>query len=198
MTDDTTLSGTAGTSGTDKAKGGVRETLSNGLLFLGLLVFLGAGAFVGWLLAISIGFRLWASWLGHRVDGSMLNGTLWGLSLGFVCTLIPLIIARQALRRIRFVARLVILVIALAIALPNIATLTVHFGSGKGAHAGQRILDVDAPGVVVGTYVGMAIAVGVFLLLVLWGIMRWNDKRKTRKLSRKLAEMAGDAADSAD
>lgn len=194
MTDDTTLSGT---SADDAGKGGgIGETLGNGLLFVGLLVFLGVGALFGWLIAITVGFRVWASWLGNRIDGNMLEGTLWGLCLGFFFSLIPLIIARQALRRrLSFAARLVIVVIALVVALPNIATMAIHFGSGKGAHAGQRIFDVDAPGIVVGSYVGMGIGVAVWLLLVVWGLMRWNDKRKTRKLSRRLAEMAGETAE---
>jgi hypothetical protein len=196
MTDDTTLSGGPGTADKDKAKGGFGAAIGNGLMFVGLLVFLGVGALLGWLIAITVGFRLWASWLGNRIDGSMLEGTLWGLCIGFFFSVIPLIIARQALRRrLSFVARLVILALALLLALPNIATLAIHFGSGKGAHAGQRIFDVDAPGVVVGSYVGIAVGIGVFLLLTVWGLMRWNDKRKTRKLSRKLAEMAGDTAE---
>lgn len=196
MTDDTTLSGSPDATGKEKAKGGLGASIGNGLMFVLLLVFVAAGAFLGWIIAITVGFRVWANWLGDRIDGSMLEGTLWGLSLGFFFSVIPLIIARQALRRrLSFVARLVILAIALVLALPNIATLAIHFGSGKGAHAGQRIFDVDAPGVIVGSYVGIAIGVAVFLLLTVWGLMRWNDKRKTRKLSRKLAEMAGDTAE---
>lgn len=195
MTDDTTLSGTP-TDDKGGKGGGFGETIGNGLLFVGLLAFLGIGALFGWLIAITVGFRVWASWLGNRIDGNMLEGTLWGISLGFFFSLIPLVIARQALRRrLSFVARLVIVVIALVVALPNIATMAIHFGSGKGAHAGQRIFDVDAPGIVVGSYVGMGIGVAVFLLLVVWGLIRWNDKRKTRKLSRRLAEMAGDTAE---
>lgn len=199
MTDDTTLSGTPSDNGgkdSKSGKGGFGETIGSGLLFVGLLVFLGLGALFGWVIAITIGFRAWASWLGNRIDGNMLEGTLWGLCLGFFFSLIPLVVARQALRRrMSFVARLVVVVIALVVALPNIATMAIHFGSGDAAHAGQRIFDVDAPGVVVGSYVGMGFGVGVFLLLVVWGLIRWNDKRKTRKLSRKLAEMAGDTAE---
>ena len=196
MTDDTTLSGTPDAGRSDKAKGGLGASIGNGLMFVCLLAFVAAGAFLGWIIAITAGFRLWASWLGNRIDGSMLEGTLWGLSLGFFFSVIPLIVARQALRRrLSFGARLVILAIGLALALPNIATLAIHFGSGDSAHAGQRIFDVDAPGVVVGSYIGIAIGVAVFLLLTVWGLMRWNDKRKTRKLSRKLAEMAGDTSE---
>lgn len=199
MTDDTSISGTPGAGGptaTTSKGGGLGASIGNGLLFVGLLVFIGIGALAGWVIAITIGFRAWASWLGNRIDGNMLEGTLWGLSLGFFFSVIPLVIARQALRRrLSFVARLTIVAIALALALPNIATLAIHFGSGDSAHAGQRIFDVDAPGVVVGSYVGIAAGVGVFLLLTVWGLLRWNDKRKTRKLSRKLAEMAGDTAE---
>lgn len=172
-------------------KGGFRSFL----VAIGLLVFLSVCALLGWLVAVTVGFRMWANWLADRVDGSMLNGTLWGLSLGFVCSLVPLIIARQALRGFRFPVRLAILAVAALVALPNIATLSIRFGSGKGAHAGQRIFDVDVPNILLGTYTGIGIGVACFLLLTVWGLMRWNDKRKTRKLSRKLAEMAGDASD---
>lgn len=201
MTDDMSTSGTPDAAGSTttssaKSKGGLGASIGNGLMFVFLLAFIAAGAFLGWVIAITAGFRLWASWLGNRIDGNMLEGTLWGLSLGFFFSVIPLVIARQSLRRrLSFVARLAILAIALALALPNIATLAIHFGSGDSAHAGQRIFDVDAPGVIVGTYIGIAAGVGVFLLLTVWGLLRWNDKRKTRKLSRKLAEMAGDTAE---
>ncbi|TCJ31086.1 hypothetical protein [Nocardioides jejuensis] len=194
MTDDTTLSGTAGTSGSDKAKGGLRSFA----LAVGLLVFLGVCALIGFVIATLFGFKMWANFLGHRIDGSMVNGTLWGLSLGFVCTLIPLIIARQALRGFGFGVRLTILAFAAIVALPNIATLAIRFGSSHRSEVARNVLETDGNGVITGTYVGITIGVGVFLLLVVWGVMRWNDKRKTRKLSRKLAEMAGDAADSAD
>lgn len=199
MTDDSTLSGTPDSAGSDKAgkaKGGLGASIGNGLMFLLLLIFLAGGALVGWLITIWFGFGMWAHFLGNRVDGETLNGTLWGLSLGFVCSVIPLIIARQALRRrLSFVARLVIVAIALVIALPNIATLSIRFGSSRPSHVSERVLSTEAPGIYVGSYVGIAVGVAVFLLLTIWGLMRWNDKRKTRKLSRKLAEMAGDAAE---
>lgn len=198
MTDDTTLSGTPSDNGGTDSKGGFGETIGNGLLFVGLLVFLALGALFGWLIAIWFGFRAWANWLGNRIDGNMVEGTLWGLCLGFFFSLIPLIVARQALRRrLSFVARMVILVIAVVVALPNIATLSIRFGTDKGSEIARNILQTDASGLITGTYIGMGFGVGVFLLLVVWGLIRWNDKRKTRKLSRKLAEMAGDTADGA-
>jgi hypothetical protein len=199
MTDDTTLSGTPDATAGDKAgkaKGGLGASIGNGLMFVGLLVFLAVGALLGWLIAIWLGFGMWAHFLGNRVDGEMLNGTLWGLSLGFVCSVIPLIIARQALRRrLSFVFRLVIVAIALVVALPNIATLSIRFGSSRPSHISERVLSTEAPGIYVGSYIGIAVGVAVFLLLTVWGLLRWNDKRKTRKLSRKLAEMAGDTAE---
>jgi hypothetical protein len=36
--------------------------------------------------------------------------------------------------------------IGLAVDMPNLLTLTVVFGGGNAAHAGQRIMDVDATG----------------------------------------------------
>jgi hypothetical protein len=167
-------------------KGGAKSWLVR----FGLLVFLAVLGLLAWVLAVTIVPREWAQYLGDRIDGQMTIGTLYGLGFGFFCTLIPLVIARQALRGFKLGLRLFILFVAAVLALPNLLTLAIVLGSGKGAHAGERILDVDGPGLRVGTASGAAIAGLVFLMLTWWGLLRWNDKRKIRKLRSLQAEIA--------
>jgi hypothetical protein len=63
------------------------------------------------------------------------------------------------------------------IALPNLLTLGIVAGSGDGAHAGERILDVDGPGFRTATAMGATAAVLVLLALVVLGVMRGRDRR---------------------
>lgn len=171
-----------------------RSVAKSWLVRFGLLVFLAVLALIAWLLAITFVPRAWAQYLGNQIDGRMGVGTLWGLGLGFACTLVPLVIARQALRGFGAGLKAFILLLAAALALPNLMTLGIVYGTSGGAHAGERILDVDGPGFRVGSASG-AIAAGlVFLLLTWWGLLRWNDKRKIRKLRSQQAENMQKAA----
>lgn len=90
--------------------------------------------------------RWWAQRVGHRVNGRFSGGILWGLFYGVVFTFVPLIVTRQALRkRFRMPYKIAIVVLGVLLAIPNLLTLSVVLGSGSAAHAGQRIMDVDAP-----------------------------------------------------
>ncbi len=124
--------------------------------------------------------RWWAHRVGDQVNGSFTNGTLWGLFYGIVFTFIPLVVVRQAARR-RFTwkTRLGIAVIALLLALPNLMTLGIVLGNGNAAHAGQRILDVDAPAFRGASLVGALVAaVGAVVAVYGWE----TRKRRGREL----------------
>lgn len=109
--------------------------------------------------------RWWSQRIGNQVDDRFSAGVLWGLFYGILFTLIPLLVAWQA-RRPMFgrTAKLVVIAIALALALPNLMTLGVVLGSGHGAHAGERIMDVRAPAfrqaTLAGAITGGVIAIG--------------------------------------
>lgn len=93
--------------------------------------------------------RWWAGQIGRRVNGSMASGVWTGLVIGFVCTFLPLLfftlsfLNRSRLRNIPTISFCVLGVLA---AIPNLLTLAVVAGGGNGAHAGERIFDVEAPG----------------------------------------------------
>lgn len=157
------------------------------LVKLGLFAFLVLLVLLGWLLAITVAPREWAQFIGRQADDGMLRGTFYGLVFGFLCTFVPLVVARQALRGLKFGARLAILAVAVALAVPNLLTLLIVLGSGNSAETGRQILNEHAPGFRVGTACGAIVAGLLFAMLVFWTVARWNDKRKLRKLSSDLA-----------
>lgn len=90
--------------------------------------------------------RWWAQRIGDHADGSFTSGTFVGLFYGFVFTLVPVALLWAALEIFRsWKVRVAALVVAAALAAPNLLTLGIVLGSGSGAHAGDRILDVEAP-----------------------------------------------------
>jgi len=90
--------------------------------------------------------RWWAQRIGDQVDGSIVAGTLTGLFYGFVFTFLPLLILALTFRWRRTVRALVVAgAIAVLLAIPNLLTLGIVLGTGNAAHAGDRILDVEAP-----------------------------------------------------
>lgn len=144
------------------------------LLFgLGLLVLL------GYLLAVALVPRWWAQLIGDQVDGRISVGTGYGLTLGFLLTLISLFLVRQAFRAMPWTARGLLLAVAVLISLPNLMTLGVVLGSGDGAHAGERILDVDGPGFRAASATGALAAAAVLAVFLVLGVMR-SDKRRKR------------------
>ena len=145
-----------------------------------LIVFAIAGSliFVGWLGAAFIP-RWWAHAIGGQVNGSIAAGIMVGLFYGFVFTGLPLLILWWTFGRRRpWKHWLIGLLIAVLIALPNLFTLGIILGSGNAAHAGERTLDVDAPGFRGGALAGAIIAaVAVVLLAYLLTSGRHRSRR---------------------
>jgi hypothetical protein len=122
--------------------------------------------------------RWWAQQVGKQVDGSITTGIFVGLFYGFVFTLVPLVIVVSVVlwRRTRR-ALAVALVVAVVLALPNLMTLGIVLGNGNAAHAGDRILDVEAPAFRGGSLAGAAVAV----LLVAYIVHLRVSRRRARE-----------------
>ena len=93
--------------------------------------------------------RWWAERIGELSDGGFARGIAWGLFFGGLCTLVPLLQLLLAVlfrhrRGGRVIAGIATL-LALMFALPNLMTLSVVLGGNSAAHAGERIMDVEAP-----------------------------------------------------
>ncbi|MCX4095102.1 permease [Nocardia sp. alder85J] len=146
--------------------------------------------------------RWWAQRIaGMSGHGSFSRGIWSGLLLGVLCTAIPLLLLLFAAtvwgkRGGRFLAGAAA-VGAIVIALPNLMTLSIVLGGSSAAHAGERVLDVDAPGFRGATLSGAIVATLLFLLtafLVLRGRFRLHQAAK-RQLATQRAQSVGTPQD---
>ncbi|MDQ3157090.1 MAG: LapA family protein [Actinomycetota bacterium] len=140
------------------------------------------------LVAIVVGFilykaaasflpRWWAQRVADQVNGGFTAGTLWGLFYGFAFTFVPLVLFFQIRRKfLNWKAKVVVAIIALALAAPNWLTLAVVASNSKAAHAGERIFDVDAPGFRWATLIG--VAVGALMAVLLSGTSMLMSRRR--------------------
>jgi len=141
---------------------------SRRLLFAAIVIALVLG---GGLIASATIPRWWAQRIGDQVDGSIVTGVFIGLFYGFVFTALPLL-SLAAVARWRRAPRAiaVAVVFALILAIPNLMTLGIVLGTGNAAHAGERILDVEAPAFrgasLVGALIALAMAAFVAYLMV--------------------------------
>lgn len=138
-----------------------------------------AAVLLGGLIASATIPRWWAQRIGDQVNGSITQGTLLGLFYGFVFTLLPLAVLVLILRW-RSTWRWVVFAVVLAVilALPNLMTLGIVIGRGNAAHAGDRILDVEAPAFRGGTLAGVLLA-GVLVGFVAYLVVSRNRARSS-------------------
>jgi hypothetical protein len=120
------------------------------------------------------------------VNGSITQGTLLGLFYGFVFTLVPLAIL-MLLLRLRRTWRWAVFALVLAIlaGLPNLLTLGIVLGRGNAAHAGERILDVEAPAFRGGTLAGAVLAVLLVGLIAYLLVSRGHAYSSARRASEE-------------
>ncbi|GAB4086436.1 hypothetical protein GCM10028784_30660 [Myceligenerans cantabricum] len=130
--------------------------------------------------------RWWAQTIGNAVDGSFAAGAWWGFLIGAVFTAVPVVLLGLAAwpGRRAVPARVALLVLGVLCAAPNLLTVAVVLGSSNAAHAGERIMDVDAPAFRGGSLTGTL--VGGVLALVLTGLVVWFRHR-----GRRLRDLKG-------
>ena len=133
--------------------------------------------------------RWWAERIGELSDRGFARGITWGLLFGGLCTLVPLLQVLLAVlfrhkRGGRVIAGIATL-LALLFALPNLMTLSVVLGGNSAAHAGQRIMDVEAPGFRGASLVGAIIAALVFVGVV---VLTIQYRRRGRQLAKARAQ----------
>lgn len=147
----------------------------------GLVVVL-AGAWIG---AAFIP-RWWSQRVGDQVDGSIPAGITLGLVYGFLFTVLPLLLLVWAARKRRsWKTWAVFIAVAVFLALPNLFTLGIVAGRGNAAHAGDRTLDVNAPGFRGGSLAGAILAA---LAVMGVGYLLSSRRRAHRELDRLRAE----------
>jgi MFS family permease len=131
--------------------------------------------------------RWWAHRIADQVGGSIAQGIVVGLVYGVLFSALPLLVLWLGFRKRRsWKLWTAFVVVAMLLALPNLLTLGIVVGGGSGAHAGERTLDVDAPG-----YRG-AVLVGVLLVLALAALVGYQLvtgkrlRRRVKTLDREL------------
>lgn len=145
---------------------------------IGVVVAIAVALFLSALLP-----RWWAQRMGNLIDGRITFGSVLGLGLGLVCTVVPLLFARWAWNfREKRAPALFLLALAGICAFPNLMALWVVVGTSSAAHAGERILDVDGPGYRWGTFFGALLGAVVFGFVAYRG---WQRERERRRIEQE-------------
>lgn len=157
----------------------------------GLRIGLGACAVV-LLVAIFFIFRLflpvwWATRISNQTQGSLSGGVLLGLAYGFIFTFVPLLIGWQMrYKKISWPWKGVILVLALAVASPNLMTLGIYLNSSSAARKAQLTIDTTATWFPSWTVIGAVLGVLLFAgIAVFWHMWR-SRGRKMKALKQDL------------
>ena len=167
------------------------------ILFVAALVVLGISYFA----FAAILPVWWANVIRNQVQGSLGAGILVGMFYGFVFTFVPLLVAWQATRKpVTWLWKLAILLVAVALASPNLLTAGIMFGNSQAAHNGQRILGTEATWFPMWTQISAIAAAVIFVAgVVLWRV--WRQRGKKMKVLKKAdaerslaAEAVNDAA----
>jgi len=144
-------------------------------------------AVLAWLAAAAFFPRWWAHRIGAVVGGSGATGVIAGLTLGIAFTFLPLIAVRIAVRRDRAPrARLILAVLTILLAVPNLLTLWIVLGRSKAAHAGERTLDVEAPDFRWSTLIGVIIGAVLFSAVV---FVLHSRRRRGKEIDKLRAEL---------
>jgi hypothetical protein len=131
--------------------------------------------------------RWWSHRIADQANGSFTNGIGLGLFYGFAFTVLALVVLWFGVRRVTsWKGRLILLGVAILVASPNLLTLSVVLGPGGAAHAGERTLDVDAPGFRASSLIGAVVAALVVFSVGLLLRSRRRSKEDAAALRRQL------------
>jgi hypothetical protein len=163
-----------------------------------LVLVLIIGLVLAWLIGSAVVPRWWAQRLGNTIDGRLIFGSFFGFGLGALFTILPLAGLTLGWRLRRGWKRaLSFVVLAVVLAAPNLATLGIVLGRGNAAHAGERILDVDGPGLRGGSLVGAVIGALGMLALIFLASSRRRNKRKAKQLKAELERRPAESVEDA-
>ncbi|WP_404290329.1 hypothetical protein [Glutamicibacter arilaitensis] len=121
----------------------------------------------------------WATRISSQNVGSATGGWISGFSLGFVFTLVPLLVLWQIrYRKLSWRWRGAIAVLAIILALPNWLTLGIFWNGSDAAQKAQAILNTGATWFGGATLAGAISGATIFLIiLITWLILRRRGAR---------------------
>ena len=163
---------------TEQAQVPAAKKSNRGAKIILVLVFL-LVAVAAWFILGAILPRWWSDVIAGQIRRDLGASVLVGMFYGFVFTFIPLLVAWQATRKaVGWPWKSAIVLLAVAIATPNLLTAGIVFGSTESAHAGQRTLSVDAGFFTTWTAISAVAAVVVFIAVtIMWSIWRRRGKQ---------------------
>lgn len=142
--------------------------------------------------------RWWSQRIGNQVDGRMTVGIFWGLFYGFVFSFLPVLVAWQARRPfLKWPWKIVVVVVALALAAPNWLTLSISLGDNSASDAGWITLVNEAPGFQWATFFGALAGVIAALALVALTAAARRRKHQVHDLRGQMKEREAHEAESA-
>lgn len=164
-----------------------------------------AGKVVNWLVLVlvmvAVGYlaygiaqdffpRWWAEQVGLEVGANATRGMILGLCVGSIFTFVPLLLLAQARRRVfSWAWRIIIALLAIALAVPNWLTVAVAIGTTRAAYDGRIIMTAEAPDFRNGSAIG-AIVGGLLGLIVVGTSMRLaQQRRRVRELKSRVSEL---------
>ena len=131
--------------------------------------------------------RWWSHRIGDQVNGSITSGITLGLFYGFVFMFVPVALLWFTFRKRRTLkTALVLVVVAIVLAAPNLMTLGIVLGSGNAAHAGQRTMDVEAPDFRASSLTGALVALAALGGIAYLVVSRHRAHEREAKLRNEL------------
>ena len=142
--------------------------------------------------------RWWSDVIAGQIRRDLGASVLVGMFYGFVFTFVPLLVAWQATRKaVSWPWKIAIVLVAVAIATPNLLTAGIAFGSTESAHAGQRTLSVDAGFFTTWTAISAVAAVVVFIGVTILRAL-WRRRGKQMKVLRQAENQRVKAANNGE
>lgn len=133
--------------------------------------------------------RWWSTQVSNIVDERITVGTFLGIAVGAIFTLIPVFVLWLGWR-LRKTARrwLIVVVVAVMTAFPNLATLGIELGNSSGARSARVKLDTDAPGFQGGTLFGALLGLVVGVVMFYLAASRKRNKRMAKELKAQMKD----------
>jgi len=128
----------------------------------------------------------WSRFIGDFAQGDTGRAILVGIIVGFCFTLVPLMVLLLLAYHSPAWVKVVLVVLAVLLATPNLLTLWIQTGATSAVHAADRIMDTDAFGFAGASIWGAVIGALAFLV---WAWL-FISSRLTKKKLKTLREPA--------
>lgn len=160
------------------------------LNWLVLLLVLAAVVCGAYLAATAFVPRWWAEQVGAYIGGGRARAIGYGFAVGAVFTFVPLLVLAQVRRGfLNWSWRIVVGLVAVALALPNWLTIAVAVGRSAAATDGRAILTADAPGFRNGSAAGAIFGLLLGLVVVCTSLRLGRQRKKVRELKARVSEL---------